>query len=124
MPPPVSVRSLALDWVLDPGALVLLVLAAGLSVGAVRRLAARRGRRWPVGRSAAFGAGLATMAVATLSGLARYDTVLFSAHVVQHLLLGMVAPLLLALGAPVTLALQASDRPTQRGLLRLVHSGP
>ena len=62
------------------------VLAAGVlyTVG-VRRLAAR-GRRWPVGRSAAFGAGLALIVLATQSGLAQYDTVLFSLHVVQHLL--------------------------------------
>ena len=62
--------------------------------------------------------------MATQSGLARYDTVLFSLHTVQHVLLGMVAPLLLALGAPITLALQAAHRPTQRTLLRLVHSRP
>ena len=38
--------------------------------------------------------------VATQSGLAQYDRTLFSLHVVQHMLLGMVAPLLLVLGAP------------------------
>ena len=68
--------------------------------------------------------GLAALVVATQSGLARYDTVLFSAHVAQHLLLGMAAPLLMALGAPVTLALQASSRPTQVVLLRALHSRP
>jgi cytochrome c oxidase assembly factor CtaG len=36
----------------------------------------------------------------------------------------MVAPLLLVLGAPVTLALQACHRPTQRRLLRTLHSRP
>ena len=55
----------------------------------------------------AFAAGLVVVVVATQSGLAAYDRVLFSLHVVQHLLFGMVAPLLLVLGAPVTLALQA-----------------
>ena len=33
-------------------------------------------------------------------GIARYDTVLFSMHVVQHVLLGMVAPVLIVAGAP------------------------
>src|SRR6185503_6330782 len=52
------------------------------------------------------------------------DTVRFSLHTLQHVLLGMAAPLLLALGAPVTLALQASGRAPQRVLLRVVHSRP
>jgi putative copper resistance protein D len=68
--------------------------------------------------------GLAAVTVATQSGLARYDTVLFSLHTAQHVLLGMVAPFLLALGAPITLALQAAHRPTQRTLLQVVHSRP
>jgi putative copper resistance protein D len=62
--------------------------------------------------------------VATQSGLAAYDRVLFSLHVVQHVLLGMVAPLLLVLGAPVTLALQAGSRSTQQKILRVLHSSP
>ena len=47
-------------------------------------------------------------------------TALFSIHMVQHLLLGMVAPLLLALGAPVTLVLQGGPRGVQVGLLRIL----
>jgi putative copper resistance protein D len=39
-------------------------------------------------------------------------------------LIGVVAPFLLALGAPITLALQASRRPTQVGLLRVLRSRP
>lgn len=92
----------------------------GLYVVAVRRLAAR-GRAWPVGRSAAFGAGLLAVVIATMSGLAAYDTVQFSAHVVQHLLLGLVAPILFVLGRPITLALQASGRQGQVALLRFLH---
>lgn len=108
---------------IDPTAAVLTVTAAVLYVVGVRRLAGR-GRRWPPARSLAFGTGIATLVVATQSGLAAYDTVLFSAHVAQHVLLGVVAPLLLALGAPVTLALQASKRHTQVNLLRVLRSFP
>jgi putative copper resistance protein D len=57
-----------------------------------------------------------------MSGLAAYERVLFSAHVVQHLLLAMAGPLFIALGAPITLALQATHRPTQVFLLRILHS--
>ena len=69
----------------------------------------------------AFHGGLVVAAVATLSGLAAYDTVQFSAHVIQHLLLGLVAPILLVLGRPVTLALQAAERSGQVTLLRVLH---
>ncbi|MDP9075175.1 MAG: cytochrome c oxidase assembly protein, partial [Actinomycetota bacterium] len=92
---------------------------------AVRRLATAprtNGRRWRRRRTAAWLGGLATMAAATQSGLAAYDTAYFSAHVIQHLLIGMLAPVLLALGAPVTLALQSSSRPTRRRIRRVLHS--
>ena len=56
--------------------------------------------------------------------MAAYDTTLFSAHVGQHVLIGVVAPFFMALGAPITLALQASSRATQVRLLGLLHSRP
>lgn len=108
---------------LDPASAVALVLAGALYAAGVRRLG-DKGRPWPRRRSLAAAAGLATVAVATQTGVARYDTTLLSVHMAQHVALGMVAPLLLALGAPVTLALQASGRATQTTLLRLLHSRP
>jgi putative copper resistance protein D len=117
-----SWSSLLGGWSLDP--LFAVTVGAGLLyLLGVRRLAAR-GRAWPRARSVAFAAGLAVLAVATQSGLAQYDRTLFSYHVVQHVLLGMVAPVLLVLGAPVTLALQAAHRPAQRRMLHILHSRP
>lgn len=76
-----------------------------------------RRQRW------SFLAGLAVIAIALQSGLARYDTTLFSLHMVQHLLLTLVAPLLLAFGAPITQLLRASSaRTRQRLLLPALHS--
>lgn len=118
-PPAPTLARVLLDWQPDPF-LVPLLVAAGLYLAGVRRLE-HRGRRWPAARSACFLSGLATLLLATQSGLAAYDRVSFSLHVVQHLLLGMLGPLLLALGAPVTLALQAGARPTQSRLLRVLH---
>jgi putative membrane protein len=120
MDPP-SLRSVALGWSPDVGALLLAVVAGGLYGSGVRRLA-RRGRRWSRARSTAFAAGLVVLVVATCSGLARYEAERFSLHAAQHVLLGMVAPLLLVLGAPVTLTLQAASRPTRTALLRLLHA--
>jgi putative copper resistance protein D len=120
-PANVSLHNLALDWGFEPAPVAVLVAALVLYAAGVRRLA-RGGRRWPGSRTAAFGAGCAVVAVALLSGVAAYDTSRFSVHVVQHLLLSMVAAVLFALSAPVTLALQACSRTTQRRLLRALHS--
>ena len=48
----------------------------------------------------------------------------FQAHVVQHLLLMVIAPPLLAMGAPMTLALQTSSRSGKVRLLALLNSRP
>ena len=101
---------------------LVLVLTAGLYLYGVRQLT-RRGDSWPVGRTVCFvGLGLGTIAVALVSGLAAYDEVLFGAHMVQHMLLAMVAPVFLALGAPVTLALRTLPQRPRRLLLDLLHS--
>ena len=122
MVPEPTVRSVLLEWELDPAMAVVAVGLAALYLSGVRRLARRTPpRRWPVARTVSFGFGLMVIVLATQSGLARYDVVLFSLHTVQHILLGMVAPVLLALSAPVTLALQASRPRTQRTLARLLH---
>jgi cytochrome c oxidase assembly factor CtaG len=101
--------------------LVVLVLG-GLYLYGVSRLTGR-GDRWPVGRTISFvGLGLGSFAVATMSGLGTYDDDLFSVHMVQHMVLAMVAPVFLALGAPVTLALRTLPLPSRRRLLAVLHS--
>jgi cytochrome c oxidase assembly factor CtaG len=103
---------------------LFLTLAAGLYLYGVRRLRAR-GHAWPVGRTLSFvGLGLGTVAVATTSGLATYDTSLFAPHMVQHMLLTMVASVFLALGAPITLALRTLPSRPRRALLAVLHSPP
>ncbi|MDQ3734990.1 MAG: cytochrome c oxidase assembly protein [Actinomycetota bacterium] len=106
----------------EPLVTVTLLLAAGLYFWGVRRLASR-GISWPRGRQIAwYVGGLGTLAVALMSGLAAYDDVLFSAHMIQHMLLAMVAPIFLALGAPTTLALRTLPRPERAMLLAVLHS--
>ncbi len=101
----------------------LLCSTLGLYLYGVRRLA-RRGRPWPSASSLAFGLGLFSIFVAVGSGLAAYDDANVTMHVVQHVLLMMVAPPLLALGKPVTLLVQAGSRKVQVVALRVVNSGP
>lgn len=99
-----------------------IVLPGVLYLVGVRRLTAR-GDSWPVGRTVAFVlGGLGILSVALLSGLAAYDEVLFGAHMVQHMLLSMVATVFLALGAPVTLALRTLPQRPRAWLLALLHS--
>src|SRR5437763_3344746 len=121
-PPAPSWDILVSDWSLDVAFPFVVVPAAAYVIG-VRRLHAH-GRSWSAPRTAAFLSGLAVVLVATESGVAAYDRVLYSLHVVQHILLGMVAPLLLVLGAPITLALQAGSRTSQRRILRVLRSAP
>lgn len=120
--PRLTLERVLTQWSLEPFPFVITVWAVGLYLYAVSVLH-RRGDRWPVGRSVAFCAGgMGTFWFATSSGLAAYDTTLVSVHMVQHMLLSMVAPLLLALGAPVTLALRTLT-PRPRGvLLAVLHS--
>jgi putative membrane protein len=97
-------------------AVPLLLAGVALAVG-VRRLG-RRGDRWPWPRTASAAAGLVLLAAGLLPPVAGDERL----HVLQHLLVAMVAPVLLALGAPVTLALRAVRTPTRRWLLALLAS--
>ncbi|MFC8362908.1 cytochrome c oxidase assembly protein [Streptomyces griseorubiginosus] len=95
------------SWQLDIPAL-LLIAGLALSYGWGVRRVQRRGERWPFARAAAFAVlGLGALTVATMSGLAVYDHVLFWPAAVQNILLDLVAPLGLALGDPLRLAVQA-----------------
>ncbi len=127
LPPPVTATRLVTEVRPDLLFLTLVVVGAGLYLAGLRRLHAA-GVPWPAGRTVAWLIGLAVVAVATSSGLGTYGRVLFSVHMAQHLLLGMVAPILLVLGAPVTLALRAlpaaggHTRTARQWLLQIVHS--
>lgn len=101
------------------------VAAAGLLYGAgVRRARRRRPGAWPVRRTLAFAAGLVAVLAALASPLAWRAETLLSAHMLQHLLLTLVAAPLVVLGAPLSLALQAlRERPRAR-LARAIRSRP
>ena len=66
--------------------------------------------------------GLAVVVLATESGIGSYDDVLFWDHMVQHLMLIMIAPLLLIFGQPITLLLHASRNPLHTWAKRVVRS--
>jgi cytochrome c oxidase assembly factor CtaG len=113
-------------WRLDPGLSLTLLATAGLYLlGARPSIRSRRRRRaWPRRRTAAFLAGLATIALALESGLDGYAEDLLSIHMVQHLLLILVAPPLLLAGAPITLALRAATPARRRALAGILRGRP
>jgi len=100
------------------------VLAALVLYAAGVQRVRRSGRSWPASRTASFVSGLGVIAFATRSGLAAYENVLFSVHMVQHMLLSMVAPLLLSLAAPVALLLGAGGPTARRRVSRALASRP
>lgn len=103
------------DWTLSVSVLAPAAAAAALYVVAVRRA----GGRWPLRRTVSFLVGIACVTVAVQSGLDAYDDRMLSVHMVQHMLLVLVAPLLLLGGRPVVLALRAL-RPCGRRRFALV----
>lgn len=123
---PPDLASIALGWSFEPAvAIPLAVLALGWLVMVDRIDRRHPESRVPLIRTVAFLGGLVAIAVALMSGIERYDTTLFSVHMVQHLVLMLVAAPLLALAAPITQVLRvASPRVRQRVILPVLHSGP
>ncbi|RZT83513.1 putative copper resistance protein D [Pseudonocardia sediminis] len=106
-----------------------ILLAAGVYLLGVRTVRAR-GIPWSTGRTVAWLLGCTVVLLATSSGLGFYSPAMFSAHMISHMSLNMLAPVLLCLGGPVTLALRVlptagkGNPPGPREwILAFVHSG-
>ena len=113
---------LVISYEADGLMLGALIFVTALYISAVVRLA-RRGVKWPVGRTIAFALGISAIDFATSGGLGVYANFSFSHHMMAHMVLGMIAPIGIVLGAPITLALRAlpSGRDDQeRGLRGLL----
>ncbi len=119
-----TAATLLLGWTFEPLPTLGLVVVTGWWWWAVRRVnTVHPGNPVPRRRSVAFYGGIVALAFALLSGIARYDTALFSVHMVQHVLLMLVAAPLLALSAPITLILRLSSSETRhRWILPILHS--
>ncbi|GGY87515.1 cytochrome c oxidase assembly protein [Streptomyces nitrosporeus] len=116
-----------LEFSADPFFLTGCVAALVLYGYAVARLR-RRGDAWPVHRTVLFVVGVLSVALVMCTGLNNYGMVMFSVHMVQHMVISMLSPILLLLGAPVTLALRAlpvagrGRKGPRELLLMLLHS--
>ncbi len=88
------------SWRLPAWLLALSLLSAALYARGWRRLHAQMPERFGVARLAAFAAGLTIILLAIASPLDAFAALLLQVHMLQHVLLTMVAPPLLWLGAP------------------------
>ena len=127
-PPPHRVYDRGVGtWSLDPAPLVVAVVALDLYGRAFVRLRRRRRELVGFGQAALFVAGVLVALLAVISPLDEVaEKELLSAHMLQHLLIGDVAPLLIVLGlrGPVAVFL-IPGRPLRvlarrRGLRRLL----
>jgi len=127
LPPELTPIRYLTEWNVD--LLWALVCAFGIFfyVAGVVRLH-RRGDGWSLGRTVSWVAGMLVLFYVTNGAPNVYEPYLFSAHMLSHMVLGMVIPVLLVPGAPVTLALRAIRKRTDgtRGprewIMILVHS--
>lgn len=101
---------MALEWPL-----------AGLVVAAVLYALGRRGRD-PLRRDALFYGGLIALVAAIDSPIDTYADRLFWVHMVQHVLLTMVAPPLLLLGRPWPRIARPLPMPARRAIARGLHA--
>jgi cytochrome c oxidase assembly factor CtaG/polyferredoxin len=121
-----SVEACLRSWPFDPWLVGALLVTAGVYLRGWLALRRRpspyplpqggEGRvrgRWHGGHLAAFCGGLAAIYLALASPIEPFADLLLQVHMVQHLLLMMVAPPLLWLGAPLLPLLRGLPRPVR-----------
>lgn len=127
LPPPMTAETLFTLWNFDVMWLLICGFALFFYLAAVWRLR-KRGDAWPWLRTASWVIGIIVLFYITNGGVNLYEKYLFSAHMLAHMVLGMVVPVFLVMGAPVTLALRAirkrddGSRGGREWILLLVHS--
>jgi cytochrome c oxidase assembly factor CtaG len=121
---PPTVASFLVLWSFDPTVWLPAIAAVLVWRSAVNRVSRDHpGNPVPRRRTVAWLLGIGAILLALDSGIERYDTTLFSVHMVQHLLLTLVAPPLLLYAGPITVLLRVSSAETRRRrILPVLHS--
>jgi len=81
------------------------------------------GHCWPKWRTLSFLTGIALLALASSPPLVAAAHTDINAHMTQHLLVGMFAPIFLVIGTPVTLLLVSLPPPVSRKITGLFKGG-
>lgn len=127
LPPELTPERWFTEWRLDWLWITVAVFGLVAYILGVRKVL-RRGDKWSWFRTVNWVIGLLVLTYITSGAPSVYGRVLFSAHMVDHMALTMVAPIFLVLGSPVTLALRAlparsdGSRGIREWLLLFVHS--
>src|SRR5262245_3492680 len=101
------------SWPFDPWLVVALLLTAVVYARGWLRLRRRDALRWRWGQLTAILGGLVALFLALASPVEPFASLLLQVHMLQHLLLMMVAPPLLWLGAPFLPLLRGLPRPVR-----------
>lgn len=83
---------------------------------------AATGRRWSLWRTASWFSGAAVLAVGLLPQYLPFPAGDFRQHMLQHLLLGMLAPIGLVMAAPLTLFLRTAPAGLGRMVVRMLRA--
>ena len=113
-----------LAWSAEPVVIIPVVMAAALYWRGWTLISRRMPERFGPRRPVAFMAGLAAVVLALCSPIDALGGYLLQAHMVQHMLLMLVAPPLLWAGAPVAPLLLGMPRPLRRGCARVLAAAP
>ncbi len=103
------------SWPFDPWLWCALLVMAGVYLRGWLALHRRDARRWHLGPLLAFFGGLAAVFAALGSPIEVFAQVLLQVHMIQHMLLMMLAPPLLWLGEPLSPLLLGLSRPLRMG---------
>lgn len=104
-------------WSWDPTALVAVGVMAGLYTAGLLRSRGRRAGLLPWWRPVCFYAGELVLLLALASPIDTLSDHLFFMHMIQHILMTMLAAPLILLGAPIVPILRGLPRPFRRRAL-------
>ena len=127
LPPELTAIRWITEWRFNWLWVAVAIFLAVWYIRAIRKLSVR-GDKWPVHRTIFFFIGLAILVWDTSAAPAIYGLVLFSAHMVNHMILTMLIPIFLVLGAPITLAMRSMEsrkdgtRGPREYMLAMLHS--
>ena len=127
-PPAPSLSTIIFGWNPEWAMLTIALLAAALyTIGVVR--VKQNQIKWSTLRTISFMIGIGLVIWTTSAGISMYSKVSFEYHMIQHMILSMIAPIFIVLSTPITLALRAlpaqkstDHRSTREWILALLHS--